>query len=138
MLSLPPELLSPIFLDAEISLENLIICHALLPYTLHALLDQVDLYSKTQILSFAACVQDPARAALVRYLAVSRIEDLVSDDDSEAETTDEEDTEDSDDWESTSGSVSEGESAEVKSEIESQLSVTSGEFDGLGVQRGMS
>lgn len=75
LLTLPPELLTPIFQQADISLSNLIICRALLPYTLHALLVEVDLFSQAQIRSFHGAVQHEDKARLVRMLTMSTSKD---------------------------------------------------------------
>ncbi|ORY40568.1 hypothetical protein BCR35DRAFT_336499 [Leucosporidium creatinivorum] len=102
LLSLPPELLTPIFQQANISLSNLIICRALLPYTLHALLVEVDLYSQAQIRSFHRTVLDDDKARLVRVLTMSTVKDrdTVRDEESSEEDSEESGSSGSE-WEST-------------------------------------
>ncbi|ORY84643.1 hypothetical protein BCR35DRAFT_324732 [Leucosporidium creatinivorum] len=77
LLSLPPELLTPIFLEAKITIRNLVICRDLLPYTLISLYETVDLCRKSQILAFHQAVQNPDLARLVKSIGVSRNKDSV-------------------------------------------------------------
>jgi hypothetical protein len=86
----------PIFQQADISLSNLIICRALLPYTLHALLVDVDLFSQAQIRSFHRAVQDDYKARLVRLLTLSTVMDWKAETDEEAREEEESSEDESD------------------------------------------